>query len=185
MYNATAAVMGRSGRPRTRQAGGRRRWSVTGMAGTGLALLTLSGCAAGQDAETTHEVPDVAGVHGSVGNMVLDDVFIDSGGTAEAGTSVPLRGAFANNAETPDQLVRVSTPAARSVQLLGTGSAPSALGVGIPADDQVDAVNGAVRLRLFDVTSPIATTQLVPVTFMFSGVGQVRLGVPVTTPGSP
>lgn len=185
MDNATAAPMGPSGRPGTCQAGGRRRWSIIGLGGTGLALLVLSACAVGKDAATIREVPDVAGVHGSVGNMVLDDVFIDSGGTVEAGTSVPLRGAFSNNAETPDQLVSVSTAAARSVQLLDTGRAPSAQGIGIPADSRVDAVNGAARLRLVDVTSPIAPTQLVPVTFVFSGAGQVTLDVPVATPSSP
>jgi hypothetical protein len=148
-------------------------------------LLVLSACNEGQDAAVTPGVPDVAAAHGDVGNMVLDVVFIESGGTVMAGESAPLRGDFTNDADSADQLVSVSTPAAGSVQLLGADGLPSAHGIDIPAHRQVDAVNGVVRLQLVDASFPLAATQLVPVTFEFSGAGPVTLDVPVAAPRAP
>jgi copper(I)-binding protein len=57
-------------------------------------------------------------------------------------------------------------------------------GVDIPSSGQVDTLNGTVRLRPEQVSSPIQTTQLVPVTFVFRTAGQVTLDVPVATVGN-
>jgi copper(I)-binding protein len=165
---------------------GRRRRPLLGLGGMGLAvLLVLSACNAGQDAEVTPGAPDVAAAHGDVGDMALDVVFIESGGTVMAGESAPLRGQFSNEAETADRLVGVSSPAAGSVQLLGADGLPSAHGIDIPAHGQVDAVNGVVRLQLVDAAFPLPATDLVPVTFEFSGAGPVTLDVPVAAPRAP
>jgi copper(I)-binding protein len=144
-------------------------------------LLALTACGAGQDAGTLQETPDPAGVDGGGGTFVLDDVFIQSDTAVAAGASVPLRAAFTNQGRTPESLVRATTPAAASVQLLDAAGHPSPQGITIPADGQVDAVTGAVRLRLVGVTSPIAVTTLVPMTFLFSDTRQVTLDVPVAT----
>ena len=142
-------------------------------------LLVLGGCAAGQEAETAEETPDVAGVDGTVGSVSLDDVFLDAEDTVEAGASVPLRGVLTNDAEQADRLVGVSTPVAESVQLLDESGAPSADGIELPAGGQVEAVSGAVRMQLEGVTAPIATTDTVRVTFAFDRAGEVALDVPV------
>ena len=142
-------------------------------------LLVLGGCDAGQEAETAQETPDVAGVDGTVGEVSLDDVFLDAEDTVEAGASVPLRGVLTNDAEEADRLVGVSTPAAGSVQLFDESGAPSADGIELPAGGQVEAVSDAVRMQLEDLTEPIATTDTVPVTFTFATAGEVRLDVPV------
>jgi hypothetical protein len=90
METVDHAVTGPSHRPlvsgdgSTAAAGGRRRRSI----GVGAVLapaLLLIGCAAGQQAETSRETPDVAGVSGGVGQMVLDDVFVDSGSSVGVG----------------------------------------------------------------------------------------------------
>ncbi|SHN55725.1 hypothetical protein SAMN05660350_00613 [Geodermatophilus obscurus] len=142
-------------------------------------LLVLGGCAAGEEAETAQETPDVAGVDGTVGEVSLDDVFLDAEDTVEAGASVPLRGVLTNDAEQADRLVGVSTPAAGSVQLLDESGAPSADGIEVPAGGQVEAVSEAVRMQLERVTEPIAPTDTVPVTFAFATAGEVTLDVPV------
>ncbi len=147
-------------------------WAVAG-------LLVLGGCAAGQEAETAEETPDVAGVDGTVGSVSLDDVFLDAEDTVEAGAAVPLRGVLTNDAEQADRLVGVSTPAAESVQLLDESGAPSAAGIELPAGGQVEAVSGAVRMQLDGVTAPIAPTDTVSVTFTFATAGEVALDVPV------
>ena len=154
-----------------------RRTSLPAWAAAG--LLVLGGCAAGQEAETAEETPDVAGVDGTVGSVSLDDVFLDAEDTVEAGASVPLRGVLTNDAEQADRLVGVSTPAAESVQLLDESGAPRADGIELPAGGQVEAVSGAVRMQLEGVTAPIAPTDTVSVTFTFATAGEVALDVPV------
>ncbi len=154
-----------------------RRTPLTASVAAG--LLVLGGCAAGQETETAEETPDVAGVDGTVGSVSLDDVFLDAEGTVEAGDSVPLRGVLTNDAEQADRLVTVSTPAAESVQLLDEAGAPSPDGIELPAGGQVEAVSGAVRVQLEGVTSPIAPTDTVSVTFTFATAGEVALDVPV------
>jgi copper(I)-binding protein len=142
-------------------------------------VLLLGGCAAGQEAETAEETPDVAGTDGSVGAVSLDDVFLDSEDTVEAGAAVPLRGVLTNDAEQADRLVGVSTPAASAVQLLDESGQVSSDGIELPAGGQVEAVSGAVRMQLEEVTAPIATTDTVRVTFTFATAGEVQLDVPV------
>jgi hypothetical protein len=148
-------------------------------------LLVLGGCDAGQEAETAQETPDVAGVDGTVGEVSLDDVFLDAEDTVEAGAAVPLRGVLTNDAEQADRLVGVSTPSAESVQLLDESGAPSADGIELPAGGQVEAVSEAVRMQLEQVTAPIAPTDTVPVTFTFATAGEVTLDVPVTAGPGP
>ncbi|MGR6964632.1 copper chaperone PCu(A)C [Geodermatophilus sp. URMC 61] len=160
-----------------------RRTSLIAWAAAG--LLVLGGCDAGQEAETAQETPDVAGVDGTVGEVSLDDVFLDAEDTVEAGASVPLRGVLTNDAEQADRLVGVSTQAAESVQLLDESGAPSADGIELPADGQVEAVTGAVRMQLEGVTAPIAPTDTVSVTFTFETAGEVALDVPVAAGGGP
>jgi copper(I)-binding protein len=176
------APVGQPGGPRAR----RRRRSLLGPGGMGLAaLLLLSACNEGQDAPVAAGPPDVTAAHGGVGDMALDVVFIESGGTVMAGETAPIRGNFTNEAETADRLVRVSTPAAESVELLDAGGVPSAQGIDIPGHGQVDAVNGVVRLQLIDASSPLPATEIVPVTFEFSGAGEVTLHVPMAAPRAP
>jgi periplasmic copper chaperone A len=160
-----------------------RRTSLT--AWTAVGLLVLAGCDAGQEAETAQETPDVAGVDGTVGEVSLDDVFLDAEDTVEAGGSVPLRGVLTNDAEQADRLVGVSTPAAESVQLLDENGGPSTDGIEVPAGGQVEAVSGAVRMQLEGVTAPIAPTDTVSVTFTFATAGEVALDVPVTAGPGP
>ncbi|MGY1666116.1 copper chaperone PCu(A)C [Geodermatophilus sp. SYSU D00696] len=143
--------------------------------------LLVTACSTGQDAETTQEVPDTPGVDGSVGQVALDDVFLDADATIAAGDSVGLRGALTNDADTDDRLVSVSTPSAGSVVLLDEQGDSSPDGIDLPADGSVDATQGQVRMQLDDVTADIATSDTVSVTFAFENAGQVQLDVPVGT----
>jgi periplasmic copper chaperone A len=153
----------------------RTRWAALLAAGA----LTLAGCDAGNDAETAQETPDVAGVDGTVGRVALDDVFLDAEDTIAAGAAVPLRGVLTNDAEAADRLVGVTTPAARSVQLLDASGQVSSAGIELPAGGQVEAVTDTVRMQLEGVTEPIAPTDTVRVTFTFETAGEVALDVPV------
>ncbi|MGY1663583.1 copper chaperone PCu(A)C [Geodermatophilus sp. SYSU D00705] len=156
-----------------------RRWSAVGAAAGVVAVLALAGCDAGNEAETLEETPDTAGVDGSVGQVSLDDFFLDAEDTVAAGASVPLRGVVTNDAEDADRLVGVTTPAAQSVQLLDESGQASPAGIEVPAGGQVEAVTGPVRFQLEGVTDPIAPTDTVRVTFTFRSAGEVALDVPV------
>ena len=157
------------------------RWAAAVLA----PALVLGACDAGQEAETAQETPDVPGVDDTVGEVSLDDVFLDAEDTVEAGASVPLRGVLTNDAEQADRLVGVSTPAAESVQLLDENGGPSTDGIEVPAGGQVEAVSGAVRMQLEEVTAPIAPTDTVSVTFTFATAGEVALDVPVAAGPGP
>jgi copper(I)-binding protein len=164
------------------QALGRPRLAC--LAVSSLAVLPLlAACDAGQQASTATESPDVIGVHGGVGDVVLDDVFIDGSATVATGASIPLRGALTDDGPAADRLLSVSTPAAASVELLGANGQPSTGGIPIPAYGQVDAVHGSPQMLLVDVASPIGPVALVPVTFTFADAGSVTLDVPVATSG--
>lgn len=173
--------IGASAPTRTAVARWRRPPVAWGRRATLVCALTLAlvACDAGQDAETSRETPDTAGVDGSVGSVVLEDVFLDSDSTVDAGGSVPLRGALTNDAQEPDQLVRVNTPAAESVQLLDADGNVSPAGIELPPGGQVDATTGPVRMSVEGVTAPIQTTQTVTVTFVFAHAGEVQLDVPI------
>jgi copper(I)-binding protein len=146
---------------------------------------TLAGCSAGQIAQTAQETPDTAGVDGSVGAMVLDDVSLETAGPVPAGGSVTLRAAFTDESSRPDRLVAVTTPAATSVELLAPDGTLAPGGITVPGDGQVDATTGAVLMRLTGLTQPLSPQAIVPVTFEFATAGRVTLDdVPAAVPAS-
>src|SRR4051794_2219464 len=95
--------------PERPSASGAQVFSSTGgrwRAGVGLLALllcgTLTGCSAGQNAETAREIPDTAGVDGGAGPIVLNDVRLATSGTVPPGGSVPLRAALTDTSSQPD-----------------------------------------------------------------------------------
>jgi copper(I)-binding protein len=152
----------------------------------GVILLgTLVGCSAGQDAQTARETPDTLGVDGSVGSMVLDDVYLDTAQTVPAGGSVTLRGAFTDQSLQADRLVGVSSPIATGVEFLAADGTLAPSGVEVPGDGEVDATTGAVLIRLTGLTGPLSPQAVVPITFQFATAGSVTLDdVPAAVPTS-
>lgn len=142
----------------------------------------LSGCYASNDAETTRETPDTAGVDGAVGSMVLDDVYLEASDTVPAGGSVPLRAAFTDDSVRADRLLAVSTPIAATVELLTPDGTVTRGGIEVPGQGQVDATTGPVLLRLTGLTRALSTQAIVPITFTFERAGSVTIrDVPVAT----
>jgi hypothetical protein len=154
----------------------------------GAALLagTLAACSAGQNAETAQETPDTAGVPGSVGSMILDDVHLETSRTVPAGGSITLRGAFTDESPNPDRLIGVTTPAATTVELLTSDGTTAPAGITVPGYGQVDATTGPVLIRLTGLRGPLGSQAIVPVTFQFAAAGQVTIDdVPVRGPRPP
>jgi copper(I)-binding protein len=144
---------------------------------------TLAACSAGQNAETAQETPDTAGVPGSVGSMILDDVHLETSRTVPTGGSVTLRGAFTDESPNPDRLIGVTTPAATGVELLASDGTTAADGIPVSGYGQVDATTGPVLIRLTGLRGPLSPQAIVPVTFQFAAAGQVTIDdVPVRGP---
>jgi len=148
-----------------------------------LGVFLLAGCSAGQDAQTARETPDTPGVDGSVGSMVLDNVYLETAETVPAGGSITLRGAFTDQSMQADQLVGVTTPVASGVEFLTPDGTVAPAGLDVPGDGQVDATTGPVLIRLTGLTGPLRPQAVVPITFEFATAGRVTLDdVPAADP---
>jgi copper(I)-binding protein len=165
-------------------ASGARRWpALLGLLAFVLVCGTLTGCAAGRNAETSRETPDTPGVDGGVGSMALDDVYLETPAPVPAGGSVGLRAALTNDSPESDRLVAVTTPAAASVELLDPDGTVATGGIEIHGEGQVDATTGPVLIRLTDLTGGVSPLTVVPITFEFANAGRVTLDdVPAATP---
>jgi hypothetical protein len=152
-----------------------------------LAVLATAGCATGQDADTQRETPDVAGVSGTAGEVVLDDVFLDSADGVQPGETVALRAVLTNDGAADDRLVQADSPAGPIILLGPSGEVEAPDGIAVPAGGQVDMVDGSVRMELAEADRAVPSTGTLTVTFTFARSGEVRLDVPVssgTAPGS-
>jgi hypothetical protein len=171
------------GAPRLSFAEARRRPRRRALLAVTLLCGTLAGCAAGQVTQTANQTPETAGVGGTAGSMVLDDVFLETADTVPAGGTVALRAAFTDQSPQPDRLVAVTTPVAASVELLQPDGAVATDGIEIPGEGQVDATTGPALVRLNGLTRALSTQTLAPITFEFERAGRVTLDdVPAATP---
>ncbi|TQS40052.1 hypothetical protein [Cryptosporangium phraense] len=104
-----------AGVPRRR---GRRAATLITLGLVGAAALT--GCSAGQVAETAMKVPAIQGIDATVGDIAVRDALIAfpaEGVTWPAGSDVPLRMRLVNNGASADRLVSASADLTQSVQL--------------------------------------------------------------------
>jgi copper(I)-binding protein len=100
----------------------RRLGPVAASAALGLALLT--GCAAGQHAQTIEQTPAIDGVQAQAGSIAVRAAGIaapESGTSYAKGSDAELRMVLVNQGGQPDKLVSVSSPAATGAEL-GAGS---------------------------------------------------------------
>lgn len=108
--------------------GARRAVLVAGAAATAATLL-LSGCGAGQIAETSRQAAAVSGVDAQSPDGVykIRNIAVDYPGTEgyPAGADASLRGVLYNDSD-QSVTVQVSTTAAGGVRLVGAGSTPNA-----------------------------------------------------------
>ena len=163
---------------------------ISALAASVLAASVLAGCG-GQEEISSNPV----GTNGQVGDILLRAVRVP--GPPEAGFS---QGAdpdvwltLLNDGAGPDELTSVTSPSARSVEILwdptcdGTAEVVDALplrateATSPPAPDVPSAVPpfGGYRLRMVDLTQPVLSGTTVPLTFVFARAGQITLRTPV------
>jgi copper(I)-binding protein len=109
-------------------------------AGVGV-VLGLTGCSAGQNAQTSQQTAPVPGANANVGNVALRNLVIQYNGPAgyAAGADAPLIVRLFNDGQTPVTLTGATTDKASSVSLVGvptivTPTAPPASAVPSPTD---------------------------------------------------
>ena len=158
--------------------------------------LALTGCGAGQMAQTATQQAAVDGASGDAGDdIALRDVLMPSspnpGGSYPAGSSVPVLATIINSGDEADELVAVTSPMAGRVQVSGTVRIPpheNVVSDTDPSASQSPLV--ADKLQFVVVTAHVLRPGLdTPMTFQFRNAGQVTLSVPQAEPaqrtGSP
>lgn len=166
----------------------------------------MTGCAAGQVAETAEELPAVNGAQASTGDVTINNAELvypeKTSGVYAKGSDIELALTIANTGDVDDKLVDVSSDAASDVTVKGDKSVPSGgtLVVGDPGaanaagnagDESAEAQNsdkgdeeqlGHARIALRDTTRPVKPAYELPVTFEFAEAGSVTAELPVANP---
>jgi periplasmic copper chaperone A len=155
-----------------------------------VAGLALTGCGAGQIAQTATQQAAVDGASGEAGDAIaLRDVLIPTApnpsGSYPAGSNVPVLATIANSGGEADELVAVTCPMAGRVRVSGTVRIPphrNVVSATDPSAPRSPLVAG--KLEIVVVTAHVLRPGLAtPMTFQFRKAGQVTLPVPQAEPG--
>lgn len=188
----------------TRSIPGTRRAAALLAGGAAAAVLLLSGCSAGQIAETARIVPAVPGVNQDAGPFRVRNGFVEfRPGGYPRGASASLDVRIFNDSG-QSVTVRVSSPDAESVALVGgTASAspspsatPSATRsaqppatapaeIPIPAGGFVASPNVGRSLQLIGLRRDLQPGNSVRVVFDFGNNVRIEVGVPLGVPLTP
>ncbi len=100
-----------------------------------VAALALAGCAAGQHAPTSNEVPVVDGVSADAGPIALRAVTVaaPTQGSYPADGDATLQLVIVNDGHDPDKLVGVRTPQANEVRLFANAADADAASTAAPS----------------------------------------------------
>jgi copper(I)-binding protein len=100
------------------------------------AVLLVTGCAAGQQAQTVEQTPSIDGVQAEAGTIAIRAAGIatpKSGASYAKGAEAPLRMVIVNRGTAADKLVSVTSPAAGGVTFSAGASSSSATSGASPA----------------------------------------------------
>jgi copper(I)-binding protein len=132
----------------------------------------LAGCVPRSFPDASIAALPRGGVDAIVGQLRLDDVWVDAPTGVEIGATAPLRVALTNDSATADALIRVSTPVAAAVRLERDGRAVDRLDIPAWAQTNLERDTGLV---LGGVRRPLRRGQWFPVTFTFARAGSVTV----------
>ena len=179
-----------------------RRGVADGLTAGTLALVgARAGGGAGQQAQTSNQVPATGGAGGGAGTIQLRDVqFVYDGPVPDAevyriGDDARLQLTVINNSTTlvddgfaADRLVAVDSPLAAYGPIGGDPRLPDGqtLTAGDPPPQPVASIvlpgTSSVEVSLIGLTEPVRAGLTYPVVFTFERAGDVRLEVPVENP---
>ncbi len=166
---------------------------IAGLAAGAAAVgLLLTGCGAGQIAQTATQESAVNGSSATVKYIGLRNVHLQAvqeSDFLEPGSTVPLMFVVANDSvDTPDTLTAVTSDVG-TVKLTGESAVPAgkALVVGVP-DGQAEftAMSGATPTTAeVTLSKPITNGLTYDFTFEFENVGPVSVAVPISAGEAP
>ena len=142
-------------------------------------LLTgglLAGCAPRSFPDASIAALPRGGIDASIGQIRLDDVWVDAPAGVDISATAPLHMALTNDSATADALTHVSSPVAARVTLEHDGRPVDRLG--IPAWGQTN-LERDTGVRLAGMRHPLRPGQWLPVTFTFARAGSVTVAVTV------
>jgi copper(I)-binding protein len=155
--------------------------------------VVLTGCSAGQIAQTSTQEPAVNGTSATVGDITLRNVHLRAAQSADyvsPGRSVDLLFVAANQSPDRDEkLVGISSDIG-TVTISGDTTVPAGglLVVGTP-DGQAAPLNDVARAHTAQatvaLTKPISNGLTYNVTFAFERSGQTTVGVPISAGEAP
>ncbi|HTU73669.1 MAG TPA: hypothetical protein VMG38_09125 [Trebonia sp.] len=140
-----------------------------------LVVPVLAGCEAGLNAPTLEFHPAAAGQQTATDGISINNLFVlaaPNGSSLPAGSQASLFVGLFNNNSTSDQLVSVSTSAARSVTIPG-GS------VNLPGNHGVNLTGPQPQIVLNGLTKSLTGGQDIQVELDFAKAGPVVLEVPI------
>ena len=144
-----------------------------------LAALLATGCGVHNDSAAAERTTS-GSVNVDAGGLALRHLRVVLDDSPQAGlVSAVLRGSFVNSGDRDDELRRVTSPAAETVQLIGVGAEPSQT---VPL-----AAGGVARLEhptdpgwvLDPLAGDLRAGTSIPVTFHFAHEGRVTVAIPV------
>ena len=170
------------------------------LAGALIGALALTGCGAGQIAQTAYQVDNAGGAFARSGPIEVLNAKIalatQTQGDAAyaAGTSAPISMRITNTGDTPDLLQGARSPVAASVQIIGAQqvqpgvplvveSTPTTVATAPTPAGQPGA--SQAQILLTGLTEDIRPGLDYPLVLVFERAGEVQLNVPVEVPAQP
>jgi hypothetical protein len=141
------------------------------------ASLVLTGCGAGQYAQSVNEQAAMLGANGKVGDLSALNVRLQRppGEKFPAGSDARVLLWLSNDGINPDNLTGVSTSAAKSVQFTGDGVIPGQTLIDLSGETGPQLTVTGFTADLYDGVS-------IPMTFSFAKAGSLTLNVPIENP---
>lgn len=144
-------------------------------------VLTLTACGANFEAQTYASRNNADSTNAAAGAVAVRNIRLlppESGQVHEAGDDVDVELTLVNDGAEDDRLVEVTTPAARTVELLLEGDEVDALDV-----PRLGTTGSRSSLRLVAIADDLRPGEFVEVTLRFERNGEVTFPVPVATTG--
>lgn len=165
--------------------------SRAAVAAVALAVL-LTGCGAGQAAQTAAQATNSGGANGQVGQIHVEDAQITYAGPVPEpevylpGEDAALQVTIVNTGDGADRLIGVSSPVATSVRVVGETRMPGGQTLTAGYEDPAASITlpyaNAIDITLVGLTTRLRAGLTYPVTFTFERAGEISLDVPIENP---
>ncbi|MCE3552812.1 copper chaperone PCu(A)C [Pseudonocardia sp. RS11V-5] len=169
-------------------------WKVLAAGTATLGALVLSGCGAGQLAQTSEQVSAVGGTGGVVGDVAVRNAEIawptglaPTGTVYQKGGQALVEMVIVNDGGAADRLVSASSPVGTQVTVTGEQTLAPRLPLVSGTEGDVTAIPGAKRVtvEITGLQDDIVAGRTYPLTLVFEKAGPLTVDLPVANPTTP